>query len=243
MTLALAPADPFVRPDQAWSDLHDSYARDTRIQVRDFLAPTAAAAVSAAIGRGMPWSLNWMRGEAAANAPESELLRAPVDERILLKQQIIEQARGGFQFSYFGCPMSPQAIAQLPPDHALRGIAARMVSHEFLDAVKRVVGDAAVRGMNANLTRYDAGQFLRHHDDSGTHEPRVAAYVLNLSVDWMPDWGGLLQFVDEDRNVVKTFTPHYNSLVVFKVPQPHVVTYVAPFAARSRLAITGWLIR
>lgn len=243
MNFALSAEEPFVRPGQSWSKMHDIYSIESRVQVRDFLSPKAAAAVSDALSQDMPWALTWMRDEEAAHARESDLLHAAVEERILLKQQIIEQARRGFQFSYFSCQMSPQALAQLSPGHTLREIASRMVSHEFLDAVKAVVGDPDVRGMNANLTRYDAGQFLRRHDDSGTQEPRVAAYVLNLSVDWEPDWGGLLQFVDGNRNVIKTFTPHYNSLVVFKVPQSHIVSYVAPFATRSRLAITGWVIR
>lgn len=243
MTFTLEASKPFVRPDQPWERIHEVYARESRIQVRNFLTPSAAVAVSEALKHDMPWAMTWMKDGAAAHAREADLFRAPVDERILLKQQIIEQARSGFQFSYFGCQMSPQALSQLPPRHPLRAIAERMVSHEFLDAVKAMVGDPDIRGMNANLTRYDAGQFLRHHDDSGTHEPRVAAYVLNLSVDWEPDWGGLLQFVDGERNVIQTFTPHYNSLVVFAVPQPHVVTYVAPYATRPRLAITGWLIR
>ncbi len=244
MTFALAPTSAFVRPDQDWPGLHQAYARDTRIQVHDFLAPSAVAALSQAlaIDQGMPWALNWMRGEVAMNVAESELQLRPVAARASLEQQLIEQARTEFQFSYFGCPMSPQALSTLPPDHALRGIAARMVSHEFLDALKALVGDDQIRGMNANLTRYDTGQFLRYHDDSGTHEPRVAAYVLNLSVDWAPDWGGLLHFVDSDRNITKSFTPHYNSLVLFKVPQPHFVSYVAPYATRSRFAVTGWLI-
>jgi SM-20-related protein len=243
MSFALAPTDAFVAPGHDWSAMHQIYARATRIQVRNFLAPAAAAAVSDALAGDMPWALNWMEGEAAMNLAESAWLHKPAEERVAQRVRLVEQARTSFQFSYFGCPMAPQALSLLPPDHALRGIAARMVSHEFLDAVTELVGDAAIRGMNANLTRYDPGQFLRYHDDSGTQEPRVAAYVLNLSVDWAPDWGGVLQFVDAERDVVQTFTPHYNSLVVFKVPQPHVVSYVAPFAARSRLAVTGWLIR
>jgi len=215
----LAPTSPFVRPGQDWAALHRDYERDSRIQVRDFLAPAAAAAVTQALAGGMPWGMYWMHGERAMNIAEIDLQAAPELERNLLHRQLVEQAQTSFQFSYFGCPMSPQALSGLAPDHALRGIAARMVSHEFLDAGKALVGDDEIRGMNANLTRYDTGQFLRYHDDSGTHEPRVAAYVLNLSVDWAPDWGGLLHFIDADRNIAKTFVPHYNSLVVFKVPQ------------------------
>ena len=34
--------------------------------------------------------------------------------------------------------------------------------------------------------------------------------------------------------------PRYNTLSLFKVPAPHVVSLVAPWAQAPRLAITGW---
>jgi Rps23 Pro-64 3,4-dihydroxylase Tpa1-like proline 4-hydroxylase len=35
--------------------------------------------------------------------------------------------------------------------------------------------------------------------------------------------------------------PAYNSLVLFKVPVWHSVTFVTPFAGEVRYSITGWL--
>ena len=64
--------------------------------------------------------------------------------------------------------------------------------------------------------------------------------MFNLGETWAADWGGLLQFLDEERNVVDTFMPQPNSPSLFKVPAWHCVSLVAPWARKQRLAITGW---
>jgi Rps23 Pro-64 3,4-dihydroxylase Tpa1-like proline 4-hydroxylase len=58
---------------------------------------------------------------------------------------------------------------------------------------------------------------------------------------WRVDWGGLLLFVDERGNVSRGLTPAFNALNLFRTPQPHTVSAVAPFAGANRLSITGWL--
>ena len=44
-----------------------------------------------------------------------------------------------------------------------------------------------------------------------------------------------------DGRVLESFTPRWNSLSLFKVPALHCVSYVTPWAAGPRLAVTGWL--
>ena len=55
------------------------------------------------------------------------------------------------------------------------------------------------------------------------------------------DIGGLLLFDGEDGHIERGFTPSFNALNLFTVPQPHSVSRVAPFAANRRYSITGWL--
>jgi Rps23 Pro-64 3,4-dihydroxylase Tpa1-like proline 4-hydroxylase len=64
--------------------------------------------------------------------------------------------------------------------------------------------------------------------------------VINLGHDWQADWGGLLQFFDESGQVTESFVPRYNTLSLFRVPQLHAVSLVAPWAERPRFGITGW---
>ena len=78
-------------------------------------------------------------------------------------------------------------------------------------------------------------------DTLDVNEGRRYAFVINLSREWKPDWGGQLQFIDDATGAITdAFLPRWNSLSLFRVPQTHQVTLVSPWAARPRHAITGW---
>ena len=72
---------------------------------------------------------------------------------------------------------------------------------------------------------------------------RIAAYVLNLTPQWRPEWGGLLLFPGSDGAQAEAFVPGFNRLSLLRVPQQHCVTEVSRAAAFRRYAITGWLRR
>lgn len=115
-------------------------------------------------------------------------------------------------------------------------------SPDYLGFVQALTGDARIRRVNAQATRYRPGHFLRWHTDEDHDEGRLYAYVLNLSRQWQADWGGLLQFIDADGQVMGTFLPRWNTLSLFAVPAGHAVSLVAPWAREDRLAITGWFL-
>jgi hypothetical protein len=111
--------------------------------------------------------------------------------------------------------------------------------HELL---QRLVSRESLLKVNAQATLYRPGHFLSLHDDSAHPEQhRRVAYVLYMTRGWRADWGGQLQFLDAQGDVEEVWMPRFNSLGLFLVPTPHVVSYVAPFATQPRHAITGWL--
>ena len=71
------------------------------------------------------------------------------------------------------------------------------------------------------------------------------AFVLNLSKFWKPQYGGILHFLDEERkNIIDSYVPDFNNLILFEVPEdhdrPHFVSHIATNIKHSRYAITGW---
>lgn len=90
-------------------------------------------------------------------------------------------------------------------------------------------------------SKYSPGSFLSpHHDRSNGR----VAFVVNLSRSWLPQWGGLLTFLNDDwRTVRRVCTPSFNTLCLFELPAdqtvPHLVTQVV---ACHRLAFTGWYV-
>ncbi len=104
-----------------------------------------------------------------------------------------------------------------------------------------LTGFTDIKFADAQLTKFSKGDFLTVHDDDVAGKNRRAAYVLNLTPQWRTDWGGMLQFHDQRGHISGAYTPCFNALNVFSVPQPHSVSQISTFAPCSRYSITGWL--
>lgn len=98
-----------------------------------------------------------------------------------------------------------------------------------------------VRYVEVFGSRYRSGDFLTLHNDRQDGAERLAAYVLGLTPEWRPEWGGLLLFHGPDGEVERGLAPRFNVLNLFAVPKAHSVSVVAPFAPVPRLSVAGWL--
>jgi Rps23 Pro-64 3,4-dihydroxylase Tpa1-like proline 4-hydroxylase len=103
---------------------------------------------------------------------------------------------------------------------------------------RTLVDEAGITVIDGRATRYGPGDFLTHHDDHSGN--RHTAYVLGLSPEWRPDWGGLLMLHDPAEARSQALHPQFNTLTLFRVPCDHSVSIVAPFAPVPRYAVTGW---
>jgi Rps23 Pro-64 3,4-dihydroxylase Tpa1-like proline 4-hydroxylase len=111
---------------------------------------------------------------------------------------------------------------------------------EMLSLIREITGNDELKSADAQYTRFTPGQFLTRHRDENTNEQRRFAYVLAFSQNWHPDWGGLLQFFEDDGTPRDAWAPQFNSMSLFDVRHVHSVTFLAPFALEPRLSLTGW---
>jgi Rps23 Pro-64 3,4-dihydroxylase Tpa1-like proline 4-hydroxylase len=140
---------------------------------------------------------------------------------------------------------------------AMNNVAGEISQYEMMmrtilnsDMMKQLLSD--ITGLEIKtlktmfLSRYRAGHFLSPHSDKGNGK---IAFVINLSKNWLPQYGGCLHFLSEDRSkIIETWTPAFNNMVIFYVPpehetdlgMPHYVGHVSPQVKYSRYAITGW---
>jgi len=158
-----------------------------------------------------------------------------------MQQRVWAQARDEFEFMYSSYPLMDERLKAANPDLFLYKWMDYVNSEAFLPFIRKVTGmDNLVRA-DGQGTWYRKGQFLTLHNDfDPSDDGKRVAYVLSFSRDWRPDWGGFLQFYDEDFNIEAGFMPRFNAISMFETPQNHSVTYVAPFCGNRRLAITGW---
>jgi Rps23 Pro-64 3,4-dihydroxylase Tpa1-like proline 4-hydroxylase len=170
-----------------------------------------------------------------------EMARLDLAERKAVQQKMLAAAAEGIGFFYCGYKMT-RVKADTSNENLkfLHSVFEFLNSDEMLGFASDVSGRNDIRSADAQYTRYTSGHFLtRHRDDVGS-EMRRLAYVFSMSRNWHPDWGGLLQFFEDDGTPRDAWTPTFNTMALFDVRHVHSVTFVTPFAKEPRYSLTGW---
>lgn len=216
------------------------FAIDGRLQIRDFLDPPCAAALLDELERSQEWKLAVNNGERIINYSDAAFAELGKEKQAKLDRAVVLGGRYGFQFRYDTIRL-PAAKESGAAPSMLSEFAAFLSSPAMVEFMRTLTGADDIDFADAHASRYRPGHFLTAHDDAVDTMGRRAAYVLNLTREWVVDWGGLLLFYDGHGNVERGYTPGFNTLNIFSVPQPHSVTWVNPLAAAPRYAVTGWL--
>ena len=215
--------------------LAEIYREFHRLQIRNFLSDESARNLHRELADSAEWRLTVNRGEEIRHFSLDHLSAWTDEQHALLERAVTFGGRYGFQFRY--------EVIRLESTTGEMLLAFRdfLSSPEVVELMREITGVDDISFADAHASRYQPGHFLTAHDDHQESMRRKAAYVLNLTPEWRPDWGGLLQFYDASGNVSRAFTPGFNVLNIFRVPQTHSVSWVTPIAAAPRYAVTGWL--
>lgn len=217
------------------------YRVKQRLQIRDVLVPELAERLFHCLTRETPWGVVYNEGETPVTVPFDALRAMPHPERARRVAEATRRASNEFQYLYHAYLLLSNYRAGTNKDLFLNEFFEAINGEPFIAFIRRVTDVATIVKADGQATLYAPGHFLRRHNDGADQSlHRRVAYVLSLAKNWHPDWGGLLQFYDENDDVTDVFVPRFNSLSIFTVPQFHAVSYVAPYAPVGRLAITGW---
>jgi Rps23 Pro-64 3,4-dihydroxylase Tpa1-like proline 4-hydroxylase len=220
-----------------------AFASEGRVQIRGLLTEEAARNVHDVLARQTPWGLAWQAGEDGPhNVPEAKLRNLSTQEAQRMQQHLMAAMQGGaYGFAYAQYPMVHAYLEKWNPGSPHEALVELINDEPFLELAREVTGIAELVKADAQATLYGPGHFLALHDDSHVGQGWQVAYVLNMCAeDWRPEWGGYLNFYDEEGDVVSGYKPRFNTLNLLRVPQRHSVTFVPPFAPMGRFAITGW---
>lgn len=223
--------------------LAKAFARDRRLQVREVLTEESATIVQHILARETPWGLSWQAGAHGPEALRRAELEAMSDEERQgrSKATFAAMRSTAYAFLYSSYPMVEAYVQKWAPDGPHDMLLEYLNDAPVMDFVRTVTGIPDLVKVDAQATLYAPGHFLSVHDDRQSATGRRVAYVLNLcAAEWRPEWGGYLNFYDDDGDVIAGYRPRFNSLNLFTVPQKHAVSFVAPFAPVARFAITGW---
>jgi len=239
-----ASNDPPValNPNLDLTGLRERFETTSRLQIKDAFHPDTAERLHQCLMNETPWMLAYNEGPEPKYLRHEQMASMTPQEQSAFTQQIFQGAAKGFQFVYLDFPVSGTAKVEGQRTFYTHDVLKFLNGEEFRELAVNVTGVTSEFDVDTHATCYQAGHFLTKHNDIGSNDvPRLVAYVIQMTKSWLPDWGGKTEFFDDNGNVIESVVPEFNTITMFKVPQPHSVTFVPPFCPGRRVAMTGWL--
>lgn len=238
---AVLPVTFLLNPSLDAGRLRAAYQRDRRVRIADFLDADGAERLHKHLRERADWRLVINQGDKLFELDRNAQAALSPDAKAQLDIAIHQRARREFQYRYETVRVPDSAELRAAESTLLNDFARFISSPPLLDFLRDVTGQDAMTFADAQATAYGPEHFLTAHDDGVAGKNRLAAYVFNITPEWRADWGGLLMFHAADGHIEEAYTPRFNALNLFAVPQPHSVSYVTPFVPYRRYAVTGWL--
>lgn len=213
-----------------------------RIHIPNILNPPTAKMLRARLTDAPNWtrSIHLHAGQDV-DITMAELAAMTDAERIELEQSLVDSSTDSVKYMFDTVRITSELNAGREVAEPMRGIHDFVNGQAFLDFFTRLTGDDRVAFADVMATRYLPGHFATAHADDLPGHRRLYAYVLNLTPEWVADWGGVLTFLDADGHIAEGYVPRFNALNVFAVPQAHAVSVVSRLARAPRFSVTGWI--
>lgn len=227
------------------TDIDRTAVRDTllqqgRVQIHNILRPDDAAALLHCLQHDTPWSLTYYDAKGPGIIEAHNLPKVPTAHMQNLHDQVYHHAQQGFGYLYSLFHHDPTTHSDGHYPAQLKQFFDFLAGDDMLGLIRGLLDEQDVYEVDAQATRFSPGHFLGYHNDLMPGANRRCAYVFNFTPQWRPEWNGYLQFYDQSGNSPAAFKPSFNTLNLFTVPQPHVVTCIPPFATEQRYAVSGW---
>jgi Rps23 Pro-64 3,4-dihydroxylase Tpa1-like proline 4-hydroxylase len=219
----------------------DSYKKNGWVSIPNFLTPDLAESLHDRLKSEQSWEIATIREERPFVVSLQEFHQQSFNFKNDFMSEILNYARNNdFQYFY----------------EFIRLLGADSRTIEGYDDIKNLLGKDSYQKtmceltsldkctqMDAQLTKYSPGCFLKQHCDTriGDGEVRHAALIISLTKNWRSDFGGLLHVQNDKGEIVKTLTPEFNTLNILSIPFDHFVSQVANYANRIRFSLIGWL--
>lgn len=112
-------------------------------------------------------------------------------------------------------------------------------SEEMKTIFSDIVGETVTEMNEGFCSKYDSGDYLSVHHDKNKGD---YAFVYQLTKDWNPSHGGILNFWNPETKELDSVFPEYNSLVIFKIKNLENTDHFVSMntSNKSRYAYTGW---
>jgi SM-20-related protein len=221
--------------------LNDQFSKDRRVVIDNFLDKEFIEKLYKYYFNDMPkslWSATYMPSYKFPHTWEW-WQNIPIN-RYNMEQayQYVCSARDSSMFSYFFYKTMPEVMKT--GDVGVYDETVKFFNSEIMiDFINKVTNLNVTTGEKTFVSRYAENCFLSKHTDEVNGK---LAFVLHLSKNWNPDWGGLYLDLRDESNI-KVVNPSFNRLVLFEVTNassPHAVTQIVNNSLNERISISGW---
>jgi hypothetical protein len=112
-------------------------------------------------------------------------------------------------------------------------------SFPVTDMLSKIVGCRALTANEIFVSNYSKDDFLSMHHDISKGD---IAVTFSLSYDWDPTYGGILHFVDAEKNIYKSLSPKLGSINIFRItPGTGIDHFVSSVNVNAnRYSISAW---
>ena len=229
-----------LNPNLDLSALAEQYQMKKRLRIESFLDAEVAGKIFQYCQESVKYNLVYSLNGQNSTMPMDELATLPASEKKEMNLEIMNAASKGAGFLYCGYMMDKVVETNDEKLQFLHEVFEFFNGDELISAIRTITGETSIVSADAQYTKFTPGHFLTRHRDVVAGKDRRVAYVFSATRGWHPDWGGLLQFYQEDGTPEDTWTPGFNTLSLFDTSYIHSVTYVTPFAQTPRLSLSGW---
>jgi len=236
-------SETLINPELDINKLNEEFTNNRVVVINNFLKPEQVEILTQFLTYGMP--SDWWN--SASYPSQDKYDKVTYVRNFTENQEDISRnyafateafARGEFAYHFFrtldnhqeGCNCHECEFREW------------LISEEVINFISQITGEKYTTTDEVFAACYTPGDFLSPHVDSPNG---TLGFVIQLSQNWLPQFGGLLHFMDDNKeNVERIEVPEYNSLTLFYLPKGkgkwHYVSHVSPGVTELRLTYTGW---
>lgn len=247
--------------------LRDLFRMRGRVRIRNLLRPDCANDLYQYLRQETPWRTFLVANEelkgTLPNEPNSPSVEN-MEDHSEFRTAAYEGARAGFACVFDADELFPEDIEESMPGPTgsvanpadarggmyhtslVREFQAFLASRRVTSLIGQISGLHEVEGLHvrAHAVRFQVGHFMTLHAGTWSADKtrkRRASFYFNLTPEWRPEWGGMLEFRAPEADLIEAYVPNFNTLDLFAFPQGHWISTVAPFAGGPVLGMAGRL--
>ena len=220
-----------------------TYKECGRVQIPHFFTEDTARYLLEIIKQNKNWHFAYNDDKGFYECDYAQIQALPDDVNQRCLNEIYQRATNHFQYAFVQYYISQAIELGENSGHPLHAFESFVNSEDYLNLMREITGETAIRKADSYASMYDKGHFLTNHNDTHSKHDRVAACTFGFSENWNMNWGGHTVFFDEQGNVEQGFIPGFNTFTLFSIPQEHAVQMVTPFAGAKRYSLLSWLHR